>query len=467
MRKRLTNLKIPTGGDATEPKDILVVDGRIAEIAPPLERGWKEEFEVVDLGGCLVLPGVIDGHVHFDDPGYTHRENFETGSRAAAAGGVTSVADMPCTSVPPVTSAANLRAKLEVIAPKAHIDFLLWGGLSANVMSEPGWRDTLGALIAEGVAAIKVYMLSGMDTFRDLTRPQLADLFREARRLGIPVGVHAEDRQMVLEIETRLRAEGRNLPLDYAASRPDAVEVSAAETIRELCRETGARVHIVHLASGRALDVVAAAREEGLALSAETCPHYLEFTEEDLERQGALLKTAPVVKSASDRDRLWRGLASGELEYVATDHAAGQWPEEKQTGSIWTDYGGVPGVELSLPCLYSEGVRKGRLTLERLTEITSSAPARFFGIEDRKGRIAPGFDADFAVLDENETWTVRSADLHNLNRYTPLEGRTLTGRVRATILRGETVYARGRAGTEFFGKAGYGRWCRRRNRIAS
>jgi dihydroorotase-like cyclic amidohydrolase len=191
-------------------------------------------------------------------------------------------------------------------------------------------------------------------------------------------------------------------------------------------------------------------------MTAETCPHYLEFTADDLARLGALLKTAPVVKSAGDRTRLWQGIITGELEFVATDHAAGQWPEEKQTGSIWTDYGGVPGVETFLVYLYSEGVRKDRITLERLTEITASAPARFFGIERRKGRIAPGFDADLVVLDEDERWTVRAEELHNLNRYTPLEGYELAGRVRATFVRGERVYNRERDGSEWFGDPGFG-----------
>lgn len=464
MRKRLTNLRIPTGNDTTAFREILIVDGRIAEITQVAAGPAESDADVVDLEGCLLLPGVIDGHVHFDDPGFTHRENFETGTRAAAAGGVTCVVDMPCTSLPPVTSAASLRAKLDVIEVKAHIDFMLWGGVSDNAMREPTWRKSLEAIVDEGVASIKVYMLSGMDTFRDLSRPQIAEVLGETRRLGIPVGVHAEDWDMVHRLEARLRWEGREDPLDYAASRPEGVEVSAAEAVRKLCRKTGARVHIVHLASGRALEVITEARDEGLPLSAETCPHYLEFTAGDLEAQGALLKTAPVVKSAADRDRLWEGLRSGDLEFVATDHAPGQWPQEKHTGSIWTDYGGLPGVELSLPYLHSEGVRKGRLNLERLTEITSSAPARFFGIAGRKGRIAPGFDADFAVLDENMRWTVRAEDLHNLNRYTPLEGYELTGRVRATIVRGQRVYTREPDGSESFGEAGYGRWVRRETR---
>jgi dihydroorotase (multifunctional complex type) len=368
MRKRFTGLRVPAGEDETRAASILVVDGRIAEIAAPESTPTEADEEILDLRGLLVLPGVIDGHVHFDDPGFTHREDFETGTRAAAAGGVTCIVDMPCTSLPPVTSSENLRTKLAVVEAKAHVDFMLWGGVSANAMADPEWRTNLAEIVEAGVASIKVYMLSGMDTFRDLSRPH--------------------------ELTTRIQAEGRDEPLDYAESRPAAAEISAVATMRELCRETGAHVHIVHLATGAALDIVTEARDEGLPMSAETCPHFLEFTADDLRVQGALLKTAPVVKGEADRDRLWEGLASGELDYVATDHAAGQWPEEKHTGSIWTDYGGVPGVELSLPYLYSEGVRRGRITLERLTELTASAPARFFGIESRKGRLEAGFEAD-------------------------------------------------------------------------
>ncbi len=465
MRRRFTDLRVPAGGDETRAASILVIDGRIAEVAAPASAAAESDEEIVDLGGLLVLPGVIDGHVHFDDPGFTHRETFETGTRAAAAGGVTCIVDMPCTSLPPVTSAENLQTKLAVIQAKAHVDFMLWGGLSANAMADPEWRRNLAEIVEAGVASIKVYMLSGMETFRDLSRPQLAKALEEIARHGVPVGVHAEDRKMVHELTSRIRAEGRNEPLDYAESRPAAAEISAVTTMSELCRETGARVHIVHLATGAALDIVTAARDEGLPMSAETCPHFLEFTEDDLRRQGALLKTAPVVKGEADRDRLWEGLASGELEYVATDHAAGQWPEEKHTGSIWTDYGGVPGVELSLPYLYSEGVRRGRITLERLTELTASAPARFFGIESRKGRLEPGFDADLVALADDETWMVRAENLHNLNPYTPLDGYDLTGRVRQAFVRGQPIYRLEDDGSEWFGDPGLGQHVRRESKV--
>ncbi|RMH19820.1 MAG: allantoinase AllB [Acidobacteria bacterium] len=462
MRQRFVNLRIPDHGNDVREAEILVDGGRIVALAAPADGDGGDE-ERIDLGGALVLPGVIDGHVHFDDPGFTHRETFASGTRAAAAGGVSCVVDMPCTTLPPVTRGSALDNKLSVIRPKAHVDFMLWGGVCENSMAEPDWREHLREIAEAGVGSIKVYMLSGMDTFRDLGREQLRAVLAEAARLGVPVGVHAEDRELVHALTERLRSAGRERPLDYAASRPAEAEINAVATMRQLCRETGARVHIVHVGTGRALDLIAGAKEEGLPMSGETCPHFLAFTDEDLAAQGAVLKTAPVVKSAADQKRLWQGVASGELDYVATDHAAGQWPEEKHTGSIWTDYGGVPGVELMLPYLYSEGVRKGRITLERLVEVTASAPARFFGIERRKGRLAPGLDADLVVFDPDETWTVRAGELHNLNRYTPHEGQLLTGRVRALYVRGRLAYQR-RAGGEHFAPPGTGEWVRRESR---
>ncbi|MEE9471894.1 MAG: amidohydrolase family protein, partial [Gemmatimonadota bacterium] len=252
MRKRLVNLRVPagdtsSGGPDTETRDILIVGGRIADVTPPSDRPAEADEERIDLGNQLVLPGAIDGHVHFDDPGFTHREDFETGTRAAAAGGVTCIVDMPCTSLQPVTSRANQEHNLVVIEPKAHVDFMLWGGVSANAMEESDWISNLEDVVAEGVGAIKVYMLSGMDTFRDLDVPDIEAVLRETHRLGLPVGVHAEDREMVLGLTQDLMAEGRDAPLDYAASRPAAGEVLAVKTLRDLCRRTGARVHIVHV----------------------------------------------------------------------------------------------------------------------------------------------------------------------------------------------------------------------------
>ncbi|MFV2072592.1 MAG: allantoinase AllB [Thermoanaerobaculales bacterium] len=461
MRIRYVNLRIPTEGNATDSAELLVVDGRFEEILPAGSSTAAGDEEWVNLDGALVLPGAIDGHVHFDDPGFTHREDFSSGTSAAAAGGVTCVVDMPCTSLPPITNTEALRNKLDVISAKAHVDYMLWGGVSGNAMKNDKWRRELEELTDAGIAAVKVYSLSGMDSFQDLSIRQIRGVLTETRRLGIPVGVHAEDRDIVNQLTERAHSRGDDSPAAYAASRPSAAEASAVTAVVEACRATGARVHVVHLASGEALDVLSAARLEGLAISAETCPHYLEFTEEDLLKRGSLLKTAPVVKGRADRDRLWQGIISGELSFVASDHAAAKWPEEKETGSIWTDYDGMPGVELMLSYLYSEGFCAGRITLQRLTEITASEPARFFGIDHRKGHLRPGYDADFVVFDEPARWIVRSEYLHSLNRYTPFEGLEFTGRVRSVFVRGQTVYRREANGVESFAPAGTGEWVRR------
>lgn len=463
-RRLYADLLLPAGGDATRAAEVLVEGERIAAVGVAGELS-RDGVEVVSLGGRLVLPGAIDGHVHFDDPGFTHRETFETGTRAAAAGGVTTVVDMPCTSLPPVTNAANLRNKLGVVAPKAHVDFMFWGGVSGNSIRGKSWRQDVADLVSEGVGAFKLYLLSGMETYRDLSPDEIREVLCELARHGVPAGIHAEDRALVLEATEKARSSGDDTPRAYAGSRPAAAEVAAVATMRRLCRETGARVHVVHLGSGEALALVDEARREGLPFSAETCPHYLAFTEGDLDRLGALLKTAPVVKAAADREALWQGLASGAIQHVATDHAAGEWPREKTTGSIWSDYGGVPGVELMVPYLYSEGVRKGRITLERMIELVSSEPARFFGVGGRKGRLEPGFDADFCVLDPDETWTVDPAALHNLNRYSPFAGNAFTGRVVATVVRGQTVFERRADGNEAVRSPGTGRFVKREERV--
>lgn len=461
MRTRFMNLRIPAGGNETRQAEIVVADGVFEEILPAGSETAAGGEQWVNLRGALVLPGAIDGHVHFDDPGFTHREDFSSGTAAAAAGGVTCVADMPCTSLPPVTDAEALAAKVRAIQAKAYVDFMLWGGVSGTAMAEEGWRERLGDLVEAGVAAIKVYCLSGMETFTALKYDQIDRVLEAAAGFGIPVGVHAEDPTIVEELGREIRGRDGNEPADYAASRPVLAEVAAVRRLVEGCRETGARVHVVHLSSGSGLEVVNTARAEGLPISAETCPHFLQFTLDDLLRQGSLLKTAPVVKSIEDRERLWQGVADGEILFIATDHAPAQWPEEKNTGSIWTDYGGVPGVETMLPYLYSEGVSADRITLERLVELTAAAPARFFGIDRRKGALREGHDADFVVFDDDVRWDIAGTELHNLNRYTPFEGQELTGRVRSTYVRGQAVFERKADGRELFAPAGCGRWIQR------
>lgn len=439
MSRIFRNASIPAGGSATCQVDFLVEEGRFVWLEPA-GRCSRHGSHEVDLGNRLVLPGVIDAHVHFDDPGYTWRETFASGSLAAAAGGVTCVADMPCTSIPPVVSLDNLRVKHAAIQARTHVDYLFWGGMCANLMeSELDWRRDLRELAAAGVAGVKCYLHSGMASFRAVSAEQLRELATVCRELNLPLAVHAEDQAFILARETALRGAGRDDAEAFVESRPGEAERLAVELVVRTARETGARLHVVHLGSGAALDLLEQGVREGLRLSAETCPHYLAFTRRDLARLGSSLKTAPPVKEESDRQRLWQGIVEGGLAFLTTDHAAGEWPREKQTGSFWRDYGGIPGVELLLPWFYTAGVASGRVTLERLVELLCAAPARFLGIEGRKGSLRPGHDADFVVLRE-EDWVVRAESLHNLNRYTPFEGQTLATRVEQTWLRGEPVW---------------------------
>ena len=432
---RFVNTRIPSKQGPVE-ASVSVRDGVIEALDAPAQPTATD----VDLGGAWLLPGGIDGHVHFDDPGFTEREDFSSGSRAAAAGGITTVVDMPCTSLPPVTDGDAFDNKLAVVGPKAHVDFRLWGGVRGNEFEPEAVERHLDALAARGVRSIKTYLISGMDTFTDLTPEQLRTVLVAAKRRGMRVGVHAEDKGLILEQTARERAAPQSdTPSAYARARSAEAEAEGVRTCISLCEETGAPLHVVHLACADGLEAIRAAKSRGVPITVETCPHYLAFTDVDLDRLGGLLKTAPVVKGSADRDALWEGLADGTLDMIATDHAPGKFPEEKTTGSIWADYGGVPGVELMLTFVLSEGVHRGRISLWRAVQLLCEGPARVHALRG-KGVIEPGADADFAVFEPKATWTVRAAELRTRQKYTPFEGMRLTGRVRRTYLRGIQVF---------------------------
>ncbi len=436
---RFVRALIPTEHGLRE-ASVSIREGVIVSVDGPAQTGARD----VDLGGAWLLPGVIDGHVHFDDPGFTHREDFSSGTRAAAAGGVTTVVDMPCTALPPVTDGESFDSKLAVVSPKAHVDFRFWGGVRGNAFDEGSLEARLDALVERGVRSIKTYLISGMDTFEDLTPDQLRSVLLLAKQRGLVVGVHAEDKRLVQQGTARARqAADGDSPAAYARARSAEAEAAAVATCIRLAEETGAALHVVHLACGDGLRQLREAKARGVSVTVETCPHYLAFTSEDLDRLGGLLKTAPVVKGEADRDALWEGLADGTIDMIATDHAPGCFPEEKSTGSIWTDYGGVPGVELLLPFVMSEGVRKGRISLWRAVDLLCGGPGRIHALPN-KGRIEKGVDADFVVFDPDRRYEVRAVEMVTRQKYTPFEGMTLTGRVTRTYVRGMQVYDEGR-----------------------
>ena len=428
--------------------DVRVAGGQILEIGENLE----DDEETLDAQGLFVLPGGIDPHVHFDDPGYTHREDFYHGSCAAASGGVTTVIDMPCTSVPPVINKRNLLTKLDVIRHKSVVDYGLYGGVSAQSW-EKGGRRYMEELAGD-VMGFKVYFISGMESFGRLDYYPFKQVLSAAADLGLPVLLHAEEHNFITGATSVAMAEGDG-PRDYYRSRPETAEVLAALAALELARETGADLHIVHVGTARAAELIGQSRA-----TCETAPHYLAFTLDDFERLGASLKVAPSIKPAGNGDRLWELLADGTIDWIASDHAPCP-AEEKNTGSIWTDYGGIPGSGTTFPYLFSEGYVKGRLSLKRLLEVGAENAARRYGLSDRKGAIAVGKDADLVLIDPRQTWTVRGAEFYSKGKITPFEGITLQGRVVKTLLRGKVIYD---ADEGILAPPGYGQMLRPNNR---
>ena len=433
------------GKNHTQALDIRIEDEQIAELGPHLTG----DTPILDAQGLIVLPGGIDPHVHFDTPGYTQREEFYHGSCAAASGGITTVVDMPCTSIPPVTNAANLHTKLAAIQQRSVIDFGLYGGVSAQSIEKGGihWLREL----AGDVLGFKAYFVSGMPSFARLDHSAFKQLLAATVELDLPVLLHAEDYETV-QTATPLAMAAGTSPRHYYESRPEAAETLAVRTAVKLAHETGADLHIVHVGTATAAEIVGQSQ-----VTCETAPHYLAFTLDDFERIGAPLKITPPVKPAPNRERLWELLANGAIDFVASDHAPCP-AEEKHTGSIWTDYGGIPGTGTMLPYLFSEGYLKSRLTLSRLLEVIAESAARRYGLNDRKGSIAAGKDADLTLIDPQATWTVHGAEFYSKGKITPFEGKTFQGRVQTTLVRGTIVYDADRG---ILASPGHGQWLRR------
>jgi len=408
--------------------DLAIRDGVVAEVGGRLPN--QAGAETVDADGFWVFPGGIDPHVHFDDPGYTHREDFSHGTAAAASGGITTVIDMPCTSVPPVTNLANLREKLAAVSPKAHVDFAFFGGVSGQVME--GDAEEAVKELAPYVRGVKAYATSGMESFRRLGPYELERLLAITKAAGLPVLLHAEDHDYVDSATRAAMARGRS-PFEYYRSRPELAELLSIQAAALIAARLRADLHVVHLGVAKGALIL-----EQAGLTAETCPQYLEFDLEDFMEIGSPLKIAPPVKR-KQKDRLWDLLAAGKISFVSSDHAPAP-REEKYTGSVWTDYGGIPGTGTLWPYLYSEGFRKGRLTLSRFLRAVSENAAKRYGLWNRKGSIEKGKDADLLIVDPASSWTVEGAKFLSKGRITPFEGRVFAGLVRKTFVRGRIVW---------------------------
>lgn len=414
--------------------DLAVSDGVIVAVAPGITEPARRE---VDARGLHVFPGVVDAHVHFNEPGREHWEGLNSGSRALAAGGGTTFCDMPLNSHPPVVTLAALQAKREAGEMKSLVDFALWGGLI------PGNLQELPALAQGGVMGFKAFMSnSGIPEFPAVDDRTLLDGLSAARELGLVVAVHAESEVLTSWLTDRARAWGGRDVQDYLESRPVSAEVEAVQRALLLAEETRASLHLVHLSSGRAVVLAAEARARGVDVSIETCPHYLFFTEADLERLGGAAKCAPPLRSHAVREELWQCVLNGQLDLIGSDHSPSD-PSLKRGADFFQVWGGVAGVQSTLAVLLTEGHHRRGLTLERVAALSSAVPARRFGLQG-KGSLDPGADADFALVDLNSMFTLSSDDLHDRWGLSPYKGYTFQGRVQQTFSRGTLVYREGR-----------------------
>ncbi|OGD17249.1 allantoinase [Candidatus Atribacteria bacterium RBG_19FT_COMBO_35_14] len=435
---RIKNARI-VEKDQLKTVNIYIERGKIKDILPAGEALLSVKKEI-DAQRNVVFPGFIDPHVHFDDPGFTEREDFETGTKSAAAGGITTIIDMPCTSIPPITTASNYDYKLNIVKSKAYVDFAFWGGVTPEQVESGEYKKSLKELKDRGIVGVKFYTISGMELYPRMSVPYMDKVFRLMKELNLVCAIHAEDYYLVDYYSHLMQEMGREDPESWSLGRTYEAEPEAIWSVVGITEKVGNKLHIVHLSTKEGLNVIRWAKAQGLNVSTETCPQYLIFTTEDFKKLGSLLKIAPPLRKEEDREELWKGLKDGSIDFLSTDHAAGKYPEEKSSPDIWKNYAGIPGTQLAVPTMLHYGYHQGRLTLSEVQKLMSENTAKRYGLYPQKGAIQIGSDADFTIIDMDKEWTVEPSKLKSKGKYSPLAGKTLKGKIYMTILRGEIVY---------------------------
>lgn len=429
---------------------LAVKDGKVWKVVEGGETIPAEE--VLDLEGKLLMPGLIDSHTHFNEPGREEWEGYAAGSFAAAAGGITTALDMPINATPPTSSTALLEAKREAVIGKSVIDYGHWGGLESNNL------DELEGLHAAGVVAFKAFMCdSGID-FEMVDTLALYEGMERIARASNVLGVHAENESLTRGLGQRLRDAGCKDPRAWAASRPPVAELEAIERAILLATQTGVHLHILHVTTPQGFDAIHQARAQGVRVTGETCPHYLVLDEEDSVRLGPVAKCSPPLRPRALVERLWQYVLTERVDVIASDHSPCPL-EMKQKGidDIWQAWGGITGNQTMLPLLLTEGVHRRGLSLTLLVRMTSLEPARLYGLFPSKGHLWPGADADLVVVDLERKWTLSKDSLLSRHRHSPFEGMTFKGVVERTFVRGKTVYLDGAIVVQ----PGYGQLVRR------
>ena len=417
------------------PAAIEINDGVITALTSyDVPRAGRNVIDIDDE--LVVMPGLVDSHVHVNEPGRTEWEGFATATQAAAAGGVTMLVDMPLNSVPPTTTLAGFKTKLEAARNQCHVDVGFWGGVV------PGNIDELHALFVEGVVGFKCFLVhSGVDEFPNVLEEDLRQALPELARLGAVLIVHAE-LPGPIEVAAQTASQSGE-PFQYKTflqTRPRAAEDAAVALMIALAQEFDARVHIVHHSSADSLSMLLEAKRAGARITAETCPHYLTFAAEQIPDGATEFKCCPPIRERENREQLWAALGDETIDMIVSDHSpCPPGMKLKETGDFLAAWGGISSLQLRLPVVWTEAQHRG-FSLQDLSRWLCSAPAKLVGLDKRKGAIAVGFDADLVVWNPSAQFKVEGAALHHRHKLTPYEGMTLSGVVEKTFLRGEKIY---------------------------
>ena len=421
-----------SAGNNNETKLVnILIDEKIKQISE--ESISADVTETIDLQGKLLIPGCIDAHVHFNDPGFTHHEDFTSGTTAAAYGGITTVIDMPCTSIPPVTNKKNLYKKLNVIEKKAVVDFALWGGIRSNDL--PLSEKMILELWDEGIVGFKLYTISGMDTFTAISYKDIKKIFRSFPDLLF--AFHAEDAEIIKKAIAGFSSEELAKSETYVHARPVAAEYTAVLEILKIAKNN--HVHFVHISSKKAGGLILKAKRK-MDVTFETCPHFLQFTADDFPELKGRLKTTPPVKFEEDKQFLRSCIKNSSVDFITTDHAGCDWKKEKELDDFSRVYSGIPAIELMIPYLFSEFYLKEKVPLVTMIKLTSKNPAKRYGLFPNKGSLQIGTDADFTVIDLKRSFQVDESKLHSLGKYSPFNGSTFNCSIDKTIVRGKLVF---------------------------
>jgi allantoinase len=411
---------------------VLVKDGLITDVVTTIP---DDAVTITDIGDKVLMPGITDPHVHINEPGRTHWEGFETATRAAIAGGITTLVDMPLNASPVTTTVSALEEKLAAAAHQLHTNCGFWGGVV------PGNEQEIAGLIAKGVLGFKAFLThSGIDDFPNVTAADLEKVMPVIARHGLPLLVHCEITPPHHTVITRNHRSYQ----EYMASRPQAWEQAAIDLMIRLCETFGCRVHIVHLSAADALPQIVRAREKGLPLTVETAQHYLYFNGEEIPDGHTAFKCAPPIRESANNNRLWEALKAGIIDFVATDHSPAP-PALKQleTGDFTSAWGGIAAIQLALPALWTAGRKRG-VSLQQIAQWLCEQPAILAGTQRHKGKIAPGYDADLVVWDPEQSFTVTPESLYHKHKITPYMHEKLYGVVEQTYLKGVKVFDQGK-----------------------